>query len=549
MSAFELTLFAKSDGPLTKQIRLDDVGAVKSDASCCFMARGSARRLPLTDVGALAETILSFQPQHAIALGGLRPDLPLEVEVTTKRKLNGATRPDLIARTADNLLYIPGQPALALFDYDTKGMPPETADRIRALGGFEAALATVLPGLVRAARLMRASTSAGLYRTDTGERLPGSSGMHLFAAVRDGTDIVRFLQTLHARCWLAGFGWLMVGAGGQLLERSIIDRVVGQPERLVFEGPPILFAPLAQDAAARQPVVFDGEALDTTATCPPLTILEAAAYREARSQAANGLAPEIAKARAVFVDSQAERLVARTSLSTATARRTVERQTQGVLLSDVALDFDDPELAGTTVADILADPERYVGETLADPLEGVDYGRGKAKVMRRADGTTWIHSFAHGRTTYELKPDYRAALALLEKAPVDDLATAFVQVALTADLDAAQIEQLRNLVHQRSGIGKRPLDMLLKEARGRQRAIEAEAARERHAAERRDHRPLLPVPPIDAEFLPQMATLNQVLGAAKALVPPLRDADRGCTEIRAISVPSLSHLSKEDVNQ
>ena len=58
----------------------------------------------------------------------------------------------------------------------------------------------------------------------------------LFLGVQDGADVERFLKTLHARCWLAGLGWLMVGAGGQLLERSIVDRVVGTPERLVFEG-------------------------------------------------------------------------------------------------------------------------------------------------------------------------------------------------------------------------------------------------------------------------------------------------------------------------
>ena len=69
------------------------------------------------------------------------------------------------------------------------------------------------------------------------------------------------------------------------------------------------------------------------------------------------------------------------------------------------LPFDDPELAGCTVADVLADPERYEGETLADPLEGVDYGRCSAMIMRRDDGTPWIHSFAHGRTVYELKYD------------------------------------------------------------------------------------------------------------------------------------------------
>ena len=76
-----------------------------------------------------------------------------------------------------------------------------------------------------------------------------------------------------------------------------------------------------------------------------------------------------------------------------------------MLRPDIELPFDDPELAGCTVGDVLADPERFEGETLADPLEGVAYGRCVAKIMRRADGTPWIHSFAHGRTIYELKHD------------------------------------------------------------------------------------------------------------------------------------------------
>ena len=59
-------------------------------------------------------------------------------------------------------------------------------------------------------------------------------------------------------------------------------------------------------------------------------------------------------------------------------------------------------------ADVLADPERFVGATLADPNEGVDYGRCVAKILRRSDGTLFIHSFAHGRTIYELKLDAAA---------------------------------------------------------------------------------------------------------------------------------------------
>ena len=72
----------------------------------------------------------------------------------------------------------------------------------------------------------------------------------------------------------------MVGARGQLLLRSIIDPSVGLPERLVFEGPPLVVAPLAQDQAARQPQAHEGALLDTLAACPPLTAAEERRFNE-----------------------------------------------------------------------------------------------------------------------------------------------------------------------------------------------------------------------------------------------------------------------------
>jgi hypothetical protein len=54
---------------------------------------------------------------------------------------------------------------------------------------------------------------------------PGDEA-HVYLHVQDGAEVERFLRTLHERCWLAGFGWHMVGAGGQLLDRSIVDRMV-----------------------------------------------------------------------------------------------------------------------------------------------------------------------------------------------------------------------------------------------------------------------------------------------------------------------------------
>ena len=59
-------------------------------------------------------------------------------------------------------------------------------------------------------------------------------------------------------------------------------------------------------------------------------------------------------------------------MSVKAAAHAVARQCEGVLHPGVVLPFDDSDLAGTTVADVLADPARFEGATLADPLEGVD---------------------------------------------------------------------------------------------------------------------------------------------------------------------------------
>ncbi len=412
----ESTRFAKSGGPLTKRISIDTAGKLNSDGSACVMSRGDALRIVLPDIARFADLIGTLASHEAIALGALRPGLPDKVEITTKRNLgDGEERRGVIARTGDHIVYRPGRPALALLDFDTKGMPPEVAERLEALGGYWPALVSVVRDPAGVARVLRRSTSAGLYRVDTGERLPGSNGLHVYVLVKDGADMDRFLKSLHARCWLAGLGWLMVGAGGQLLERSIVDRMVGAPERLVFEGAPVLDPPVAQDADGRRPILKTAVALDTVAACPPLTIADQASLREMHARQAHRLTTEVAKARDVFVTQQAQRLADRTGTEIDNATRIIGRQCDGVLLPDVALPFDDADLAGITVADVLADPARFEGATLADPPEGVEYGACKARIMRRANGTPWIHSFAHGRTVYEIKLDWRAVRAAVER--------------------------------------------------------------------------------------------------------------------------------------
>ena len=551
MSAFHLTKFTKTGGPLTKQISLTREGKVHSDGSACVMSRGFAERVKILGVQELAELISNLESNQAIALGVLRSDLPAMVELTTKRELdelNGTAAPDIIARTASHIAYVPGQPAFALLDFDTKGMPATVEKRLEELGGFSRALHSVLPELAGAARLYRRSTSAGLWRTDTGEQILGSNGVHLYMAVADGDDTERFLAVLHARCWLTGLGWLMVGKTGQLLERSIVDRMVGAPERLVFEGAPVLLNPLAQDGESRRPAIKNGDILDTIAACPALSIVEQSKLKQLRAAEAHRLSSESAKARHAFVQQQAARIAIRIGIPHHQAARIVERQCNGVLLPDVVLPFDDPDLAGTTVADILADPGRYEGATLADPLEGVDYGRCKARVMRRADGAPWIHSFAHGRTVYELRYDAAAIAATVAAKPADQAGDVFVRTVLRADLDPDEAESLRNLAAERAGVSKRALSTKLRHARQEQCSRDEEDAQQQRLALRRDRRPQVPAPLSDAPWIPQMQLLNEVLGSSGAPEPPMRDIDGAMTAVRVRGVGALHVLTAIGAN-
>ncbi len=548
----EITGFTKHGGPLTKRISLGADGALCSDGSECIMAKGAAQRVRLPDLhsfGRLLETVTS---EDAIGLGALHPDLPEQVGIRTKarlEKLNGSGALHLIARTSENIIYRPGQPALVLIDIDTKGMPVDVRERIDILGGFWPALVSVLPELETAGRVVRKSTSAGLSRADTGERLAGSNGEHVFILVTDGTDAERFLRTMHDRCWLAGLGWLMVGAGGQLLDRSIVDRMVYAPERLVFEGAPVLVAPLVQDASSRRPVVTDGAALDTLGACPPLRIVEQAKLRELHTKDAYRLAPDRAKARKKFVAEQVDRIVKQTGMTPEAARRTVERKCSGVLLPAVVLPFDDAALSGITVADVLADPDKFVGATLADPLEGVDYGRCCARVMQRPDGTVWIHSFAHGRAVYELKYDADAIAAIVAKAADAEAVDVLARLVAVGDIAEHAVEQLVDAIAQRCKVGKRTITRAISDQRKEQARRRHQEDQERRAAERTDPRPQIIAPADNAPWLPAIGTINDMLSKSPAAEPPMRDIDGAFVAVRVRRIPNMHGLSASGTNE
>jgi hypothetical protein len=131
-----LTCFTKVGGPLTKEISIVN-GALKSDGSKCVMGRGHAQRVRLDNLGQLMARVESNQ---ALGLGRLRDDLPDCVRIMTKdaaAKLNGSLPADTITRTVEAIDYTPGEAAVALIDFDQKGMPTDVRTRVAAAGGCD----------------------------------------------------------------------------------------------------------------------------------------------------------------------------------------------------------------------------------------------------------------------------------------------------------------------------------------------------------------------------------------------------------------------------
>jgi len=552
MNGIEITAFTSDTGPLTKKISLAPDGSLVSDGSACVMSRGTAKRLRLAGFADFARLIGGLKSNEAIALGALRSDLSDEVQVVTHKKLtelNGHAPSTVIARTAGHISYHPEKSAVVLLDYDTKGMPPDVKSRVDAAGGFWPSLLSVAPDLEHAERVHRASTSSGIVRSDTGEAIAGSSGVHVFLHVRDGADTERFLKALHDRCWLAGFGWMMVGGGGQLLERSIIDRMVFSGERLVFEGAPVLEAPLTQDAGQRAPSTSGTDMIDTVSVCRALTLVETDTLKNLKAKEKVRLGGAATKARTAFVKDHAARIVARTAGSPGKAQRTVEFICRGILLPDVELVFDAAEFTGATVADVLKDPSRFLGATMADPLEGIAYGRCKAKLMERPDLSLFVNSFAHGHAVYDLKYDAATVKAAIEAAPAADALHVLAEKQSKAELSDDEMQELKVLVRERSKVQLREITGVLKQATKEQAQERAGTERDQADAARTDRRVRLVVPHPDSEKTPVSLAIDEVFLAVSEPEPPMRGMDGMPVEVRE-RVPMMLHtLTSDSANQ
>ena len=537
--AIEITVFKKSSGILSKTIAAAVDGSPVSDGSACRMSSGEAKRMPLPGgAQALADFIGNVAPDEALSLGRLVSGVGESAPVTTVSRLKSAPE-GTIARSQDFLEFMENTPAFMLLDIDRKGMPQAVADRIKAAGGVVPLLTELFPALMKGCPRRARVDFSGNFQHATGRAFAGSGGMHIYVLVEDGADIPRALAALSDRLWLNGCGWLHVGAAGQILTRSIVDASVGSPERLVFEGAPIVEPPLAQNLDARRAIATPGIAVDTRRVLPPLSASECGQLEQIRGAERRRIDSEVIAIRAAADLKLSQEIAHREGIPIEVARRQVKARHEEVLMPGMTLVMDDEGLGDVTVAKVLKNPDAFIGETLADPLEGPSYGPGKAMVMadRNTDGV-FIHSFAHGGARHRLCYDRSLLEEVLRAADPEHVSDIFIAKEAQSHIEPDDEAALVDLVSQLSGIGKRPITQKLKQERDRRnRENRATMEAKRPSSTRPVHR----APESDAELTPTMSLLDDVLGQVVADQPPMRGLSGGLIEIRK-STPTGLHL-------
>jgi hypothetical protein len=111
-----------------------------------------------------------------------------------------------------------------------------------------------------------------------------------------------------------------------------------------------------------------------------------------------------------------------------------------------------------------------------------------------------------------------------------------------------RVERLRDIVSNRAGIGRRALNAKLKGAQKEHAARLAGEERERRLAERTDPRPRLAAPLPDAERLPILTAIDDVLAGLQQSEPPMRDAEGCPTEVRNRSPITLYALLGTEID-
>ena len=338
----------------------------------------------ISEWGAVRQ-LVSTASELAIIIGMLGPEMALVLGKARDEPETFVLSPNGTRRTRD-VFSLSNGPGWLLLDYDSDAMPETVRRRIAELGGPLAAMEYVWPELKDACRVWKPSSSGGVHKT---REAPPTDimGFHLYVLVADQSKSKETLETLQARAWAEGLGWIKVSASGALLTRSIFDTSVWAPERLVFAGPPDLGEGVSRTAP--QIVAQEGKALQPPQR-PPGT-----AWVDALAAAKAAIKPSAVKTERTWRKAQVRRVMAEKKVSARAAFKAVKSLASvQVLEDDVTLEMNDGSIV--RVGDLLDRGIPGDKLSLPSPLDGLTYGPGKATLLWSKGRPPVIVDHAHG---------------------------------------------------------------------------------------------------------------------------------------------------------
>jgi hypothetical protein len=391
---FKLTRFTAVDPPrLSKRFELDENGElVKESGGMLF--EGEAQKLKLSGLNELAQLLSSLTPANALSYGINGHD---HARVVAKNKLATAVEGSLpvIARDREHMHW-PAGAGVLLIDYDP-------ADGEQSLNSEELLplLYSVCPTLDSAPHLIRPSASSCICDTTTGTELRGVRGQHIYIVVKDASDIPRAGQVLFDRLWLAGHGRIAISKSGAMLLRAPLDATVFQPERLDFCGGAECVPPLEQRLTDPLVLHHDAIPLNTRIVLPDLSKAERAEVDRLQATAKADSAAEAAAVRVRWEEGRAQELAKHyPDIPEPRLREVLNQAVEGGVLGPEFILYTS-DWQPVSVSELLADPARWDGQYIRDPLEP-DYGGSTAWLNLRGKHPD-LFSHAHGlNATYAL---------------------------------------------------------------------------------------------------------------------------------------------------
>lgn len=399
---------ATQEKAVAKRYFLNNEGELERSTAAQLYSADLAQK-QVASASDLAAVLQELEP-GAVLIFGVPPQNASKM--VTRAKFE--TDPDAILAAgaiprATSHFKWPEGAGVMMLDYD----PPE---RARALTRDELleSLKEAVPALEQSALVAWSSSSSHIYNGE--EDLTGLRGQRVYLLVQSAADIPRAGRALVQRLWLKGHGYYRVAKNGAALERSLVDATVWQTNRIDFAGGAICEPPLEQRRGL--PHVQDGEFLDTLAAIPELSTREARALRQVKATARASVEDEQRKQEALwlreYTKKHAAKLIAE-GVERREAERRATRTAKAARMDTLTADFVlyvGSERKPVTVAEVLADPERYHGARCADPIDP-DYDGGRLVGKIYTDGVPNVYSYARGGHSFKIRA--AASLVILNK--------------------------------------------------------------------------------------------------------------------------------------